>query len=206
MRYRGVPAAVLLPQLFLAAGWLRAAIAHTFDGTWWSGAYIRGFVAFETSAAIGLYRPFLDHVVLSMPTITALIVVSIQVAVGVMLIFNYRPMRAVLIGAFLNLQFLLAGAVNPSTFYLVLALVVVLWRMERSNSVSTSRRLARAVAILAGVTTVFMLPYIATPSPDGAIEDPALVLIFISLLFATATWWTYRRVASLRHLQLIGID
>ncbi len=197
---------MLLPQLFLAAGWLRAASAHSFDGGWWSGAEIRGFVAHETSAAIGLYRPFLNHVVLSFPTLTALIVVALQLVAGIFLIMNYKPMCAVLIGVFLNVQFLMAGAVNPSAFYLVLALVVVLWRMERSSSLSTSRKLTRLVAIAAGVTTVFMLPFIASLSPDRAIEDPAAVLIFISLLFATATWWTSHRIASTDRLRLIGFE
>lgn len=181
-------------------------MVHTFDSAWWSGAQIRSFVAFDTSASIGFYRPFLNHVVLSLPTITALVVVAIQIIVGAFLLTNYKPLLAVLLGAFLNLQFIMAGAVNPSTFYLVMALVVVLWRMERESSLNASRRLSRAVGIAAGVTTILMLPFIASLSPDRAIDDPALVLIFISLLFATATWWTTHRIASTDQLRLIGFD
>lgn len=197
---------MLLPQLFLAAGWLRAVFAHMFDGSWWSGAEIRGFVAFDTSAAIGIYRPFLNHIVLGLPTITAIIVILIELAAGLLLIANYRPLVGVLLGVFLNVQFMLAGAVNPSVFYLVLALVVVLWRMERSSSLSTSRRIARLVGLSAAVTTVSMLPFIASLSPDRAVEDPAIVLIFVSLLFAVATWWTSHRIADTEQLRLIGFE
>lgn len=197
---------MLLPQLFLAAGWLRAVFAHMFDGDWWSGAEVRGFVAFETSAAIGIYRPFLNHIVLGLPTITAIIVILIELAAGLLLIANYRPLLGVLLGVFLNVQFMLAGAVNPSVFYLVLALVVVLWRMERSSSLSTSRRIARLVGLSAAVTTVSMLPFIASLSPDRAVEDPAIVLIFVSLLFAVATWWTSHRIADTEQLRLIGFE
>jgi thiosulfate dehydrogenase [quinone] large subunit len=192
--------------LFLAAGWLRAALVHLFDGAWWSGQVVRQFVAFDTSAAIGVYRPFLEYVVAPLPTVTALIVVTGQLVAGGFLLLNYKPMWGVLLGAFLNLQFILAGAVNPSAFYLVMALVVVLWRMERSSSLSTSRRLTRAVGIFAGLTTVVMVPFIASLSPERAIDDPALVLIFISLLFATTTWWTSHRIASTDRLRLIGFE
>lgn len=194
-RYRGVPAAVLLPQLFLAFGWLRAAVAHGLDGAWWSGDEVLRFVAFDTAAAIGIYEPFLSHVVTPLPAITAVIVLCIEVVVGVMLVLNVRPLTAIMLGAFLNLQFIMAGEVNPSTFYLVIALVVVLWRLERTVSLSTSRLLARRVAIAAAVATVLLLPFITSPSPDQVIEDPAIVLIFLSLLVATSTWWTSHRIA-----------
>ncbi len=186
---------MLLPQLFLAFGWLRAAVAHGIDGSWWSGEEVLTFVDRDTSAAIEMYEPFLLNVVRQLPAMTALVVVVLELLVGIMLGLNIRPLIAIAIGTFLNLQFMLAGVVNPSAFYLVIALVVVLWRMEGTVSLSTSRRLAKGVAIAAGITTLFMLPFVTTPTPDQAIDDPAVVLIFISLLFATATWWTSHRIA-----------
>ena len=194
-RYRGIPAAVLLPQLFLGFGWLRAAVAHGVSPGWWTGDEILRFVDIDTSAAIEVYEPFLAHVVRPLPALTAAIVLLIELLVGVMLVANVRPLSAVFVGAFLNLQFILAGIVNPSTFYLVISLVVVLWRMERTVSLSTSRRLARTVGMVAGVLTLLLVPFITDPSPAHAIEDPAIVLIFLSLLFAVATWWTSHRIA-----------
>ncbi len=194
-RYRGVPAAVLLPQLFLAIGWLRAGVAHAIEGAWWAGDELLRFLASDTTYAIGMYEPFLDYVVQPLPVLTAVIVCALQLAVGVMLVLNVRPLVALAAGAFMNLHFILAGVVNPSAFYLVIALVVVLWRMERTVSLATSRKLAKATAIAAGVTTLFLLPYTSRPAPAEVIDDPALVLIFLSLLFAGATWWTHHRIA-----------
>ncbi len=194
-RYRGIPAAVLLPQLFLAFGWLRAAVAHGTSGTWWSGEEILTFVDRDTSAAIEIYEPFLANVVRQLPALTAVVVLALELLVALMLGLNIKPLAAIAVGTFLNLQFMLAGVVNPSAFYLVIALVVVLWRMEGTVSLSTSRRLAKGVAIAAGITTLFMLPFVTTPTPARAIDDPAVVLIFLSLLFATATWWTSHRIA-----------
>lgn len=190
-----MPAAVLLPQLFLAFGWLRAAVAHGLHGAWWSGEEILMFIERDTSAAVGIYEPFLNYVVQPLPTVTAVIVIAIEVIVGLALVLNVRPLRAILLGAFLNLQFILSGVVNPSTFYLVIALVVVLWRVERTVSLTGSRTLAKRVAIAAGATTLLLLPFITSPTPEHAIDDPALVLIFLSLLFATAIWWTSHRIA-----------
>ncbi len=153
------------------------------------------FIAEETGAAVGIYEPFLTYVVQPLPTVTAVIVLAIEMLVGLMLVLNIRPLRAITLGAFLNLQFILSGVVNPSTFYLVIALVVVLWRVERTVSLTGSRILARRVAIGAGATTLFMLPFITSLSPEHAIDDPALVLIFLSLLSATAIWWTSHRIA-----------
>lgn len=194
-RYRGIPAAVLLPQLFLAVGWLRAGVAHGLHGAWWNGEEIVTFVDTRTADAISWYEPFLTYVVRPLPATTAAIVLALEVLVGLMLVLNIKPLAAILMATFLNLHFILSGVVNPSVFYLVIALVVVLWRMERTVSLATSKRMAKVAAVAAGVATLCLVPFIASPSPDKAIEDPALVLILLSLLFATSTWWTSHRIA-----------
>ena len=190
-----VPAAILLPQLFLAFGWMRAGVAHAITGHWWSGEEMRNFLAVETDHSIGIYEPFLTYVVEPLPILTAVVVCVMEIAVGLLLALNIRPTAALLAGAFLNLHFVLAGVVNPSAFYLVIALVIMLWRLERTMSISTSRTVAKVAAGCAGAATLILLPFIATPTPDQVIEDPALVLIFLSLLFAGSTWWTYHRMA-----------
>jgi thiosulfate dehydrogenase [quinone] large subunit len=183
-----MPPWVLLPQLFLAAGWLRAGIANATTGGWWSGAGVREFIAVDTGHAVDVYAPFLTHVVEPLAVAVAITVCVAEVAVGSLLVLNRWTVGTLLSGAFLNLHFMLAGAVNPSAFYLVIAMVIVLWRVESGDG-AVRRSIARRTATAAAVTTVGLTPFVTTVRPAQVIEDPAIVLIFLSLLLATTTRW-----------------
>lgn len=193
-RYNAIPAAVLLPQFFLGFGWLRAGVAHAVSGAWWSGDELESFLLAEGDLTVGAYEPFLEYLVRPFSVVVAATVCLAEIAIGVLLLANRRVIGALLVGSFLNLQFIMAGAVSPSIFYLVIALVIVLWRLERTVSLDMSRRMARGAAAVAAVMTVVLLPYVTTLQPESVIEDPALVLIFLSTLFAVACYWVYHRL------------
>ncbi len=167
------------------------------DRAWWSGALLAEFLdSAETEQSVGLYDPFLDGVVARSPALFAAIVLTIEVTAGVLLALNLRPKLALLIGAFLNVHFVLAGVVNPSAFYLILAFTSIQWRMERGLSLVESWRVARWSALGAVAVTALLVWSISTLHPDSAMEDPALVLIFLGVLFAFGAWWTHKRIVA----------
>ncbi len=193
--YQKLPSWVLLPQIFLAAGWGRAAVAHALSGDWWRGQEVLDFVATETEHRVGAYGYVLRWIVEPLPTTTAVVVVTGQLLVAVMLALNYRVGVALGIGAFLNIQFILAGAVNPSIFYLVATLGIVVWRLETAASPATIRRLARVTPYAAVAVAVALTPSVRSLDPETAKEDPALVLIFLAALTTAALWWIDHRIA-----------
>ncbi len=187
-RFRAVPPGVLYPQLFLGIGWLRAAVAHGLEVGWWNGEEVAGFAAGQLTEALPFYRPFLEHVVPTMAIPVAVIVIVAQFAVGLALLVNHRPVAFALAGAFLNLHFMAAGRVNPSVFYIVLAMAVVLWRPVTNLSKDRSHNFATRSTVVAAVVALVCLPFARTLQPSAVIEDPALVLVCLSVLLAGSAW------------------
>ena len=185
------PSWILLPQLFLAIGWLRAGIANAITDGWWSGETLRRFLDVDTSHAVTIYQPFLTHVVEPFAVAVATMVCIAELAIGAMLALNRRVVGALLVAAFLNVHFMLAGVVNPSAFYLVIAMVIVLWRLEDGSSAAERRAAARRAGFAALVTTLGLAPSVTTIQPAQVIDDPAIMLIFLSVVFAIVTWWAH---------------
>jgi thiosulfate dehydrogenase [quinone] large subunit len=194
-RFGAMPAWVLLPQLFLASGWLRAGIANAVTAGWWDGAGVRTFLAEETDLAVPFYEPVLA-LVESLAVPVAVVVCVAELVIAALLLLDRWPLAALAAGAFLNVQFVVAGVVNPSAFYLVIAMVVVLWHLDHGGSAATYRVAARAAVAAAVVATLTLAPFVSTLRPAEVIRDPALVLVFLSALFAVAVAWARRQSAA----------
>ena len=193
--YQRLPSWILIPQIVLAVGWALATLTNIFQADWWSGQAIRDFVATETGLRVNVYQHVLTGLVEPLPAVTAIVVAAIQIAIVVMLVFNYRVMVALSLAAFLNVQFILAGVVNPSVFYLVAALGIAIWRIETSANAETLQRLSDFTIMSGLVAVAFLAPGVRTLQPEGVLDDPALVLIFLAFLAMVAMWWVNRRVA-----------
>ena len=193
LRYRHLPSWVLLAQLFLASGWLRAATAHGFDNKWWDGTAVATFRAGHLGSSIEWYRTImLDGPVAAWPIVFAVVVFAGQVLVGFMLVLNARPLLALAVGAWMNIHFVLAGAVNPSVFYLIIGAVVALWHVESSLRSASVQRLTLISTLVVAVLLGALTPEIATMDPASMIDDPALVLSFVSMLWVLALWVSLR--------------
>ncbi|MEM8922583.1 MAG: hypothetical protein AAGD35_03705 [Actinomycetota bacterium] len=188
-----MPAWLLVSQGFLAVGWLRAAVAHGMTPEWWNGEEVTTFAAERAGDALPFYRPVLEMVA-EQPALVAAVVMLLQLVAGVMLAFNVRPLTGLAVGAVLNVNFVMAGAVNPSLFYLAIALAIVLARAEEGLSFTDVRAFSVPVTAVALAAVVALVPFIGTLDPTEAIDDPALALIFIALLSVAAAWVVRLRV------------
>lgn len=194
-RFAGMPPWVLVPQLFLAFGWLRAATAHAVSGQWWSGQEVQAFLSNQGQDALPLYDQFLARVVDPQAALIATVVVVAQLLVGLSLLLDRWTPGGLSLGLFMNLGFMAAGAVNPSIFYAVLTLVAISDRPGVISALSNSRRLARSGTILALFAVCGLAPAVNSLAPKHVIDDPALVLIFLVLLITTVSWATNWRVS-----------
>lgn len=180
-RLTGSPAWVLAIQLFIGLGWLRAATEKMIDPTWLSGEYLTSFLAEHEPLTVGWYRPFLDAFVAPNIWLVSAIVLVLQLGAGVSLVSGRFVHAGLAAGMFLNLQFVAAGAVDPSVFYLLSQGAVALWLFDRSRT--PERRLWLWVAAVAGGTlAVISAPFISTLHPAEVIHDPALMLVTGGLL------------------------
>jgi len=180
-------AIVLLPlRLFLAAGWLRAGVEKLIDPDWWNGSELRGFLERQHDHALPFFRPVMDQLIAPMAVTVAVVVMVTQIACGVAIGLG-RPLRMALRwGVVLNVSFVLAGAVNPSAFYLVMEMVLLLaiadGAIGRSPSLPSRRTLGAAAA--AGGVALLFTPYIRTLQPADVIDDPAMMLSFLAAVLA----------------------
>lgn len=63
-RFAAQPAWVLLTQLFIGLGWLRAALQKLTDPDWWTGEGVSAFVTSNLGESLGWYLPFTTNLVL----------------------------------------------------------------------------------------------------------------------------------------------
>ncbi len=195
-RYQRLPGWVLLLQVFLAFAWGRSAVAHALDGGWWRGEVVLRFLGAETGLRLDPYQFVLAGLIEPMAAPVAVLIVAAELAIALLLILNYRVPVALGLAVFLNVQLILAGQVSPSVFFLIASLGLVIWRLEISAGQVTLQRLSEASALVGIVVVAFLGPAVRTLSPNGVLEDPAFVLIFVSALVVLALWWLNHRVAA----------
>ncbi len=196
-RLDNVPSWALVTQLFIGMGWLRAATEKVIDPAWWRGGVLLGFLDAHRPLTVGWYRPFVDLVVEPYAVTIGLIVVLAQLFAGTALITGRRMKEGLAVGLFLNLNFVAAGAVNPSAFYLVCQGALALWLAERARRSSTLDAL-RGTSLVAGSIGVMSLPFITTLHPAEVIDDPAIMLVTASALTVVGCDLAHRNLTGSR--------
>jgi len=181
------PSWVVLAELFLGIGWLRAAAAKSFERDWWTGRVITDFVEEHQKATIGWYEPIVDRVITGYSIAWAVAIIVAELAIALSLLTAKRMASGLAIAIFLNVNFLLVGAPNPSIFYLLMQLGLVLWLLETSPARRASMRWLRLLSIGGVALALVCLPYVRTMDPRMVIDDPASVL---------ATWGSCGAVAA----------
>lgn len=181
-----LPVWVMVTQLFIGAGWLRAAAEKVIEPSWWSGAELRDFLASTSELALPWYQPFIETIVAPGAILIALVVMLGQLFAGLSLVTGRRLGLGLGTGVFLNLHFLAAGAVNPSAFYLLAQGCVALWMVERHLGSDEVRRRLGVGAMVATFVAGLSLPSIATLHPAEVIDDPAAMFAFLGVLVTMA--------------------
>ena len=175
--------ALLLPlRIFLAAGWLRAGVEKVIDPNWWTGDVLDRFLAAQRPHMLPFFRSFSDALIDPLTAPVVWLVVEVQIAIGLCLLLGRFPRRALWAGVALNVCFTLAGRVNPSAFYLVMELALLIGLSRPTNLTIAWRR-----ATLWLVPAVLMLPFARTLAPAAVIDDPALMIAFVCGLAAVTT-------------------
>ena len=193
-RTTGLPAWVVLTQLFIGLGWLRAATEKLIDSSWWNGSGITSFLAEHDGLTVGWYEPILDVVVTPRLGLVAVAVMIAQFVVGLSLVSGRFVRSALAVGIFLNLNFLAAGAVNPSAFYLLSQGAIALWLVEQGRTAPRTPALLTTTAIVAATLGVISMPYVTTLHPAEVIDDPAIMLVLGGILAMVGCDLAHRHV------------
>lgn len=174
-----VPPWILLVQLFIGAGWLRAAIEKIIDPAWWNGTALTGFLATHVDTALPWYRPFAETVVVPNALAISVVVVVAQLFAAATMLSGRKLLAGIAVGAFLNLNFVAIGEVDPSIFYLICQAAILLWALQ-----SAKKRTLRLLATGSAGLVALNLPFVSTLDPHAVIEDPAIILVTLGVLVA----------------------
>lgn len=171
---------MLVVELFLGLGWARAAGEKIIDVNWWTGDVLHEFLADHVPVTIGWYEPFLVRVVAPHVVLVAVTVVALQLFAGAALLTGRNRTAGLIIGMFLNLHFLAAGAVNPSAFYLLAQGAVLLAIAEASHA--RIETLLGTVKFVSGTSALVSVAFIRTLHPATVIDDPAAMFVTLGIL------------------------
>lgn len=194
--------ALLVLRVFIGLGWLRAFAEKAPDSAWRDGAAVAAFLDERMArgeVAVPPYETLIVGVFLPLAPALGWLIMAGQLLVGMALLTGTLTRAALLGGLVMNVNFLLAGAPNPSGFYIVIQaallatgagsiLSVDAWRTRgasRSAAVLPGNRRWRIVAAGLGLAvTGYALMQARDLSPAGSVHDPAVLLAVLGGLAA----------------------
>lgn len=174
---------VLFPaRAFLALGWIRAGVEKLIDSAWWNGDMIRSFLDAHESGRLPFLDVVDDFIGPRIAIVVAVFVLLAEFGIGLCLITARRLPLALTAACALNFAFVAFGAVNPSAFYLILQLTLLLaMYVQRPVRSVKSEIIAAGLCVTAALAVA---PFIRTIEPHGVIEDPAAMVATLALLMA----------------------
>ncbi|HJQ95816.1 MAG TPA: hypothetical protein VJ935_08950 [Acidimicrobiia bacterium] len=200
------PVAVLVPlRLFIGVGWLRAFFEKVGDSAWWNGSAVTDFLVQQMDQGLVVF-PFYQRIIET--TLrpggrwVGWLVISLQLVIGLAILTGTYTNLALIIGASLNLTFMLAGRITPSVFYIAIQTLLFVTEagtafgvdgeLDRRSSrqqpsLALAARLPHRGSIAKDVSDVTILAIVAglfsllgfvhaSDFGPGGIDDPGLVL------------------------------
>lgn len=191
-------------RVFIGIGWLRAFAEKVIEPGWRNGSRLATFLEHQHQSGLVVFPPYealLTGAFLPHALALGWIIMLGQMLAGLAIVSGSLTTVALLGGIFMNLNFLLAGAPDPSTFYIVIQAVLVVAgagailgvdarlaahprRCQPSPPIATSTSVA--LAMLALGCAVYASLHIRDWTPGGSVRDPAAVLAVLALM--TASW------------------
>jgi thiosulfate dehydrogenase [quinone] large subunit len=213
--------AYLLPlRLFIGMGWLRAAAEKIADPGWYDGTALTAFLKDELAGGhvvFPFYRALITDVFLPNASALGVIVLIGELLAGVAILIGMFTNAALLGGMFMNLNFILAGAPDPSAFYFLIQVALFVGGIGAIAGVDASlgrriknplfvaqnrisgRRFRTRKRVFLGLAALWLglagysLAHITTLDPGRSVEDPATILVVLFGLSGVQTLIAYLR-------------
>jgi thiosulfate dehydrogenase (quinone) large subunit len=195
-------------RLFIGVGWIRASLEKLVSGSWMNGSALKEFFNQQLASGLVVF-PFYKRLITTVFAPNALtmswVILVGQMLVGLAILLGFLTNFALIWGLFMNLNFILAGRVNPSAFYIVIQVALLVAnagavlgldrllsrRLQfclmtaQCGTVNRLWRLERVCfflsAIVAMITGLSVIPFIHDFGPTS-IDDPAMLLLVMSVV------------------------
>lgn len=202
-RIDGTPAWVLFIRLFIGLGWLRVTTEKLIEPAWRDGTEITAFIEGFSLWTIGWYRPVVDNLVAPNTMVILVILIAAQFFAAFTLLSGRLLAYGIGVGIFMNLNFLVAGSVDPNVFYLLSQGAVAFWLVERATASKWRLRALSVVALIIYALAMISIPSITTVHPARVIIDPAMMYLVLALVAVVSCDQAHRRMAGGRGLPAI---
>jgi thiosulfate dehydrogenase [quinone] large subunit len=186
--------------------WLRASAEKIIDPGWYDGTALTAFLEEELAGGhvvFPFYRAVITDVFLPNASTLGAIVMIGELLAGVAILIGMFTHAALLGGIFMNLNFILAGAPDPSAFYFLIQVALfvggigaiagadtLLGRRVKNplfvaqNRISGQRFRTRewvflGLAALWLGLAVYALAHVSTLDPGRSVEDPAMIILVV---------------------------
>ena len=200
-------------RVFIGIGWLRAFAEKAIEPGWRDGTRLAGFLQRQVEGGTIAFPPYQALVTdgfLAQTLVLGWIVMLGQLLAGLAIVSGSLTTAALVGGIFMNLNFLLAGVPDPSVFYIVIQMVLMLAGTgailgvdarlaarvrfpilaarppDRQPPMAISAPTAMLLASLAFGCGLYATIHVRDWSPSGSVHDPAAVLAVLA--FMAASW------------------
>lgn len=200
--------AILLPlRLFIGLGWLRSSAEKLVAPEWYSGHALNQFFyerIAEGDVVFPFYQALMEGVFSAHAPLLSKLVIVGEFYCGIAILFGLFTRPALLVGIFMNLNFILAGSVNPSAFYIVIQMILLssavgqvfgidsfLLKMNPIALIGlswpqmtnkTKMRLCLIGSLLCALLVIPIAGHVQTVHPAQSVEDPAMLLLILLVL------------------------
>ena len=197
-------------RAFIGISWLRSFTGKAMEPGWRDGTSLSGFLNYHLESgqiAFPAYQTLVTEVFLPHAAVLGWIVMIGELLAGLAILFGGFTSAALLGATFMNLNFLLAGAAEPSVFFIAIQALLLLMgagavmgvdaRLSRTihHALLVSQPVTRRqspprpqtalpVMLLALVVAGYGLAHVTAWSPTGGVQDPAMVLALVGSLVA----------------------
>ena len=198
-------------RIFLGMGWLRA-FSEKISDTGWTGSGEKLSMILNQKIELGIsfdfYIDFLNVIVIPNVNYWALLIIIGQFLCGISLMFGIFTNLGLIGAIFMNFNFIFIGSVNPSVFYIVVQLILLIsnngyiFGFDRwiSNYFTHSYFVAHEdntkfwkkderIGYWLGATVLILLSVFSfnkIKSFDAhSVDDPAMILFILGLLCAS---------------------
>lgn len=213
--------AYLLPlRLFIGLGWLRASAEKIVDPDWYGGTVLTAFLQEKLAGGhvvFPFYRILISEVFLPNAAALSWIILIGQLLAGMAILLGLFTNAALLGGLFMNLNFILAGAPDPSAFYFVIQVALFIGgtgaiigldtllgrRIRtplfvakvgiRSWHYRSKERVLLGLTVLSFGLAAYSLAHVQSYDPGLSVEDPAMILTVLFTLSSLQAFVSYLR-------------
>ena len=211
---------LLVLRIFLGVGWIRTCLEKLPKAGWWDGTAISTFLGQQLAGGhvvFPFYQDLIANVFVPNALILGLIIMFGEGLIGLSVLTGTFTNFGLLNGILLNLNLIMAGAIDPSAFYLIIQTVLFISNTGAILGIDQflSRKIPFALLVaqphfelkylwvekvsflglvfISGLIASYATFYVRDWSPSS-VKDPAMIIVVLATFGALSSFITFLRL------------